>query len=271
VPPAESEMSIAVMMRLMRRYAFGFVNSQDFSVCRELMSENYVLHAGEAVHRGRDDAYIPAVARQFRQFPTLGYSVHDLVSDGEFAALLFSEHGGSKRWHGRRASWIGVGIYRREGHHLVECWVEQDYYARKVQLEMGEPAPLEPVAIDPWYSAVAEPDPACRETVRGWLESGAWWAEGDWNPGPLQKDNPGLSIESTRPLIVLANHNRAAFNAELRCRYLGGMPGLNADPERVLTAYVAGLVDVAEGRVTGARGVLGRASIYNAVSGGRAG
>lgn len=254
-----------LLMTLMRRYVSGFVNSQDFSVCRELMSEDYVLHAGDTVHRGRDSAYIPAVARQFRQFPTLGFSIHDLVSDGEYAALLFSEHGVSLRWDGRRASWTGVSIYRRSGDRLVECWVEQDYYARHVQLAAAEPAPLEPVALDPWFSAVQAPDTDRERAVRDWLDSGEWWAMGDWNPGPLQRDNPELAIESTRPLAVMATATRAAFNAEVQCRYLGGIPGLDPAPRQVVTAYAAGLADIAEGAVSGVRGVISRAGLQRAL------
>jgi hypothetical protein len=144
--------------------------------------------------------------------------------------------------------------------------VEQDYYARNVQLRSGTPAPLEPVAVDPWWSAVGEPDAGKQQVVRDWLRSGTWWLTGTWNPGPQRRDNPRLSIESTWPIVVVATAARAAFNAEVQCHYLGGIPGLDAAPEKTITAYVAGLADVAGGVVHAARGVVGRAGIQQALA-----
>lgn len=79
-------------VQTLRRYVFGFVNSHDFDVCRRLMSEDYVLHTGQDLLVGREEDYIPAVRHQIEQFPQLGFAVHDLVTDGEWTALLFSEH-----------------------------------------------------------------------------------------------------------------------------------------------------------------------------------
>jgi predicted ester cyclase len=254
------------MTALMRRYVFGFVNSQDFDVCRdELMTDDYQLHVGADTLAGRDTAYIPAVARQFRQFPTLGFTVHDLVSDGVFAALLFSEHGASRRWNGALASWIGVSIYRRSDDRLAECWVEQDYYSRLRQLESGIAAPVEPAAIDPWADAVREPDPHSQLLVRNWLESADWYSAGSWNPGPYEMHNPILRINHTEPTIIVATRERAAFSARVRAEYCGGIPGLEAGIGMTVTAYAAGLVEVNDRRIPWAKGVLGRLDIEQAL------
>jgi predicted ester cyclase len=262
---------IHLMTSLMRRYAFGFVNSQDFGVCRdELMTDDYVLHVGPDTLTGRDTAYIPAVARQFRQFPTLGFTVHDMVSDGRFAALLFSEHGASQRWNGARASWLGVSIYRRADDRLAECWVEQDYYSRLRQLESAQPAAVEPVAIDPWADAVREPDPRSARIVRDWLESADWYGAGRWNPGRYETHNPMLTIDRTEPVIIVATRERAAFSARLRAAYGGGIPGLEQSVGAPVTAYAAGLLELGDGGVTAARGVLGRLEIEQALKAARA-
>ena len=122
-----------------RRYVFGFVNSHDFSVCRELMSDDYTLHMGDSEVVGREAAYIPAVQHQIDQFPDMGMTVHDVITDGDHVVLHFSEHGRTR--DGLVAAWPGVSIYRFDGTHLVECWVEQDHYSRRMQLAERRASP----------------------------------------------------------------------------------------------------------------------------------
>jgi predicted ester cyclase len=259
-------MTLHPMTSLMRRYVFGFVNSQDFTVCRdELMTDDYKLHVGADTLTGRDSSYIPAVARQFRQFPTLGFTVHDLVSDGEYAALLFTEHGASQRWNGARASWIGVSIYRRADNRLAECWVAQDYYSRLRQLEAGIAAAVETAAIDPWADMVQEPDPQTARMVRAWLASPGWNSQVRWNPGPYEVDNPQLKITQTEPEIVVATCDRAAFSARISAEYRGGIPGLEAAVGAPVTAYAGAVLDISGDQISSARGVLGRLELQQAL------
>lgn len=235
----------------MRRYVHGFVNSHDFEVCRELMSTDYTLYMGPDVVRGRDDHYIPAVRHQMDQFPELGFSLHDLISDGEWTALFFSEHGQSLRVPGTAASWLGIGIYRWDGAHLAECWVEQDHYDRRRQLAGERPVTVPPVAVDPWALAEVAPSLETERCVREWLGSLAQWpppgmevhleAAGDDHQPVL------LDLEASLDVVVTCGQ-RAAFHATLSGRYVGGLPGLDAAPGRV-KHYVAAFV------TTGADGV----------------
>ena len=95
-----------------RRYVFGFVNSHDFSVCK-LMSEDYLLHMGDSEVVGREAAYIPAVQHQIDQFPDMGMTVHDVITDGEHVVLHFSEHGAYLRRR-RRSVAGGTRAERQE-------------------------------------------------------------------------------------------------------------------------------------------------------------
>jgi predicted ester cyclase len=257
---AETADQPAGMTSILRRYAHAFVNAHDFAVCREVMAPEYVLHVGGDTCRGRDAEYIPAVRQQFDQFPTLCFSVHDLVTDGTFAALLFSESGTSLRYPGCQAAWIGVSVYRREGDRLAECWVEQDYYGRRKQLSSGIAAPLRTVSLDPWGTVARAPSQQTAGLVENWLDSTTSWppAEGDWNPG-----SPGerlqLDINDYTLNVMFTAGDRAAFNATVRGVYRGGLADLPTGTE--VETYIAALLTTHHGRIVSAVGVDNRLAV----------
>ena len=128
------------------------------------MVEDYTLHMGPHRVVGRDGNYRRAAERQFGQYPGLGFTVHDLLTNGDRIALRFSEHGRSARM-GSCAVWGGISTYRWDGERLTECWVEQDYYARRRQLDAGISNPVEPPAIDPWSSGPEAAEANCEAAV----------------------------------------------------------------------------------------------------------
>lgn len=247
-----------------RRYAFGFVNSHDFDVCRQLMSPDYTLHMGADVVRGRDEHYIPAVRHQMAQFPNLGFAIHDMLTDGVWTALCFSEHGTSAKDPGRAASWLGVSMYRFDGEWLTECWVEQDHYARRKQLAGQTAVMVPPVAVDPWHSAHSAPSAGVAEAVTGWWKELRTWPppSGAYviDPGPYAADQPRLEeLESTLDVLVVSG-DRAAFHATLRGRYTGGLPGFEGAGQAV-EHHVAGFATTADGAVSGLRAVTHRVGV----------
>ena len=60
------------LVQLMRRYVFAYTCCHDFSECRRVMVDDYVLCMGEHRLTGCDGQYTEATAKQFRQFPGLG-------------------------------------------------------------------------------------------------------------------------------------------------------------------------------------------------------
>ena len=132
----------------MKRYCIDYTNSQDQSVCDEIMRSDYVVHIG-GLDLPRDAAYKPAVRQVFERFPGLGLVVHQFVTNCDRLAMRFSEHGACPRAHGRYAAWGGIGVYRWDGSQLVENFVEQDFLAQQNQLADGRAAPLEPTHLDP--------------------------------------------------------------------------------------------------------------------------
>jgi SnoaL-like domain len=241
---------------LLRRYAYAYTAAGDVAVCRELMVPAYELTMGAVTLHGRDEEYLPAVLRQLRQFPALGFTVHDLVLGLDRAALRFTEHGRSART-GTAAAWSGISLYRWDGARLTHCRVEQDYASRRRQLEAGACHPVPPPAVDPWTVPPAAPDPAAEDAVRAWLAAGGIAA---LPPGCLDDEHarpPDRLLPSggaARVLDVFSAGQRVAFHASL----MGGVSSSTAGGTSGGTRYVAGIAEVDHGTVTGARCVTDR-------------
>jgi len=218
-----------LMLDLMRRYAFGFVNNHDPAAAATVMADDYRLHMGSDTLVGRDDAYLPAVVHQIQQFPGLGFTIHELITDGTTTALLFSEHGRAAA-SGAAAVWRGVSIYRAEAGRLAECWVEQDHFGRRRQVESGRPDPLGPPAGDPWTQHVDGPMGARLAAQRALA---AWSAAlTSWPPpgvavdaGVHQAVQPVLAVTGTVLNALVVEGDRVAFNLTVLGRYLEGLPG----------------------------------------------
>ena len=68
---------------LMRRYCIDYTARHDLSVCDDIMVPGYTLHMGVHHLAGRDEAYKPAAAAQFRQFPGLCLTVNEIICSGD--------------------------------------------------------------------------------------------------------------------------------------------------------------------------------------------
>lgn len=157
---------------LMRRYVCDYTNRHDFKVCDEIMVPNYTLHMGTYDLAGRDTQYKPATSKQFQQFPGLGLTVNQIVTNGSRLCLRFSEHGASTRHDGALASWGGIGLYKWDGERLTENFVEQDYYSRREQLASRRPKPVESPALAPWDTAAEPANASAENMVRELLQRG---------------------------------------------------------------------------------------------------
>ncbi|MFI0369026.1 nuclear transport factor 2 family protein [Actinomadura sp. 1N219] len=229
---------------LLWTYAYAYTAAHDFSVSDRIMADDYVLRMGTSVLRGRQEEYQRAAKRQYRQYPTLGFTVHRLVTNGDRAALHFTEHGRSIH-DGRAAAWQGVSLYRWNGEVLTECRVEQDYYSRKQQLASGIAAAIDPPGIDPWSIEVVAPRPDAEWRVAGWIESGRW-LDGSgprWDDGTsrAQWDRARAEI-----LDLFSAGRTVAFHAMIQGTYTGGLTGSDQWIGRSAELFVTGVVDVNE-------------------------
>lgn len=252
----------------LRRYCFAYTAAHDPSVCDAIMIEDYALHMGEFEIRGRDDNYKPAALKQYRQFPGLGMSVHDLLVTPERAALHFSEYGRSVLT-GTIAAWSGISMYHWDGDRLTDCRVEQDYFARRTQLRSGRPNPILPPAHDPWAVPIEEPEPNVEQTLREWLaagglatlEIGSLDDERVAPPARIVLDRPAYEI-----LDCFSGTERAVFHATARgivAAWAGAARDLLGKPALV---YYSGIVRISDGNVTEARVISDRLAVERRIA-----
>lgn len=245
---------------LMRRYCVDYTARHDLTVCDDIMVPGYTLHMGGHHVAGRDEAYKPAAAAQFRQFPGLCLTVNEIICSGDRLALRFSEHGASSRHGGAQASWRGIGLYQWDGRRLTGNFVEQDYFSRRRQLADGTPEPVEPPAIAPWDTLAAAPDQEAENVARDWLAAG--------NITGVTVDDGRtahriVAAERTEIDDLFSAGNKVAFHAVQHGPLAGDDPAF--PPEAVAAAgdgqvllHVAGVVSIAGGRVIGGRVIRDR-------------
>ncbi|WP_433781252.1 nuclear transport factor 2 family protein [Actinomycetospora sp. CA-101289] len=249
---------------LMRRYVVDYTNAHDLAVCDEIMEPDYVLRMGPHVVAGRDEAYKPATRRQLEQFPGLGLTVHEVVTDGERLALRFSEHGASVRHGGALAVWGGIGLYAWNGRRLTANHVEQDYLARRRQLADGVPDVAPPPALAPWDTVARPPDPAVERAARAWAQAGAP-AVGD----VVLDDgrDPAALVEPETVVVddLFTAGDHAAVHVTVQGAFRGGLPGADEHVGAPATQHAAALVTVAGGQVVAGHVVRDRLGLSRAL------
>ncbi|HWN25998.1 MAG TPA: ester cyclase [Actinomycetospora sp.] len=258
-------MTVDPFVALMRRYVVDYTNSHDLDVCDEIMEPDYVLRMGPHVVAGRDEAYKPATRRQLEQFPGLGLTVHEVVTNGERLALRFSEHGASVRHGGALAVWGGIGLYAWNGRRLTANRVEQDYLARRRQLAEGVPEAAPPPALAPWDTVAREPDPAVERAARAWAEAGVP-AVGDVvlddgrDPAPL--------VEADEVVVddLFSAGDRAAVHVTVSGAFRGGLPGADEHVGAPATLHAAAIVTVAGDRVVAGHVIRDRLGLARALT-----
>lgn len=236
----------------MWRYCVPYTNAHDLSQISELMVPDYVLHMGTHHVRGRDGAYRQAASEQFEQFPHLALTVHRVVTDGSRLAMAFSEHGSSLRHEARAAAWRGIALYRWDGQRLVECFVEQDYYARTRQLRSGVPDPVLPPAVSPWSTTAVGSDEESLQIVQEWLTSNPLRAL----PTRVCDDSdilgwaePVLDDAEVTVRDIFSCGNEVPFSAEIAGRVAGGLPELDDHVGSLASVVVNGIATVDDGGV----------------------
>jgi predicted ester cyclase len=244
---------------LMRHYVVDYTNRHDQSEAESIMEPDYVLRMGDHVVLGRDDAYRAATAKQFRQFPGLTLTVHEVVTSGERLAMRFSEHGASRTHGGSPCSWGGIGLYSWNGRRLVSNFVEQDYFSRREQLAAGRANPVESPALAPWDTAAQAPDPIAESITRAWLDSGAVAA----TPGVLLDDQwiskraaPLIDQRSIELNDLFSCGVSVAFHATQHGTMRFEDKEAGTPPPAFL--HMAGLIHIREGRVASGRVIRNR-------------
>jgi hypothetical protein len=256
-------------VRLMKHYVIDYTNRNDQSQTPHIMEPDYVLRMGDHVLKGRDSAYHDATAKQMKQFPNLCLTVHEIATSGERLVMRFSEHGASQLHDGARCAWGGIGLYSWNGSKLTGNFVEQDYFSRRHQLKTGRTHLVDHPAVDPWNSRAEAPDRESEAIVRTWLASGQLAS----TPNVLVDDqwtgarvSPLLEQSHIELDDFFSCGGTVAFHATQHGRLLAEV---EIGGEAGTTAYlhIAGLVHVAEGRVSSGRIIRNRLDLVRRLPG----
>ena len=243
------------LSEVLRRYSFAYTAAHDFSVCPSVMIDDYELLMGPFEAKGRDTTYIPATEKQYRQYPGLGFTVHDLINNGDRAALRFSEYGRSVLT-GRSSSWRGISLYQWDGRRLTQCRVEQDYQSRTRQIDAGQPDRVPAPALDPWTTTVEPADPAVEAALRAYLTSSQLLtnAQITVDAEDVEPTVPRMELDEAEIelLDLFTAGHRAAVHLHITGAYRSGLG--SGFQELVGTAadlYASGILTLADEGTTG--------------------
>lgn len=225
------------MIPVVRRWAVDWLASHDPSVCVELLSDDYTLVIGALTLEGRDP-YVEGTMGQLKIFPGLCLTVHEILSNGRFAAIRFTEHGAAAHRAGRLAAWRGIALFEQSEGQLVRSWAQEDYLARQRQLADGVADAVEAPHVAPWDVAEQAHDSGAADTVRAWLEEGLRQREGvAIDDGRLENLDTDLTIDQVD--VIVSAGPSVAFHA----RQPPGPGGF--------ARGVAGFVHVENGHISG--------------------
>ncbi|QFU08777.1 hypothetical protein PARPLA_03249 [Rhodobacteraceae bacterium THAF1] len=239
-------------LSLVRSWVQGYFNGHDPSVARQICARGYTLSIGDVAFSGRDNAWLPAVDVQMRDYPGLSMTVHEALTGDDWTALWFSEHG---ERDGTSAAWSGVSIYRRTGDVLTRCIAQEDYFTRRRQLKSGKPDRIDRAAVAPWDVTPGAADPEAEAVVAQWLEGG--WPRPDvrCDDEHLTGERVTFEVDVTDVLEMRSVGETVAFAVRQSGTFLGGLPGAVPGPDFI---DVNGIVHVRGGRVVSGRVIRDR-------------
>lgn len=209
--------SIHPIVEVAKRFTIDWLNRADESVPPTIMTPEYRVHIGETELVGLD-AYAVGTLGQLGQFPGLTLTVHDLVTDGDRLALVFTEHAAFAKT-GVAAAWAGVALFRWDGTRLTENWTQEDYYARRRQLAGSAPDLIRPPTAAPWTTEPADPSPEAESVAREWLAAPIF-------DKILLDDGlfaPAVTVAGVEILELFSAGEQVAFAATWTGDYAGGL------------------------------------------------
>ena len=239
-------------LSLVRSWVQGYFNGHDNTVAREICAQGYTLSIGDTVFAGRDNAWLPAVDVQMRDYPGLSMTVHETLTGEDWTAVWFSEHG---ERDGVSAAWSGVSIYTRVGDVLTRCIAQEDYFTRRRQLKSGKPDRIDPAALAPWDVTAGNANAEAEAVVADWL-TGGWPKRGvRCDDEHLTGKTVTFDVTVTDVIEMHSVGDTVVFAARQSGRYLGGLPGAIPGPDFI---DVNGFVHVRDGRVASGRVIRDR-------------
>jgi hypothetical protein len=247
-------------LALTRRWVTQYFNCHDAAAARKFCAPNYTLEIGDVVFAGRDDAWLPAVATQFRAWPGMGMTVHATLTGAGWAAVCFSEHGAKNKV---AAVWSGVAIYHEADGWLTGCSAQEDYFTRRRQVKSVMTDPVDPPCAAPWDIDALPANPLAEAVVRHWLERG-WPCAGAgirFDDEHITGSPLHFEVIGTQRCLTWSSGDQVAFHSRQHGIYHGGLPGLVVGPLPE-TLDVNGIVTVSDGQVVAGRVIRDRMGLW---------
>jgi steroid delta-isomerase-like uncharacterized protein len=136
VTPQE-ERNVAVV----RRFIDGAVNGHDIDVIDETWADDLSWNGGSlGSYSGRDAFKASFAASAVGAWQDMRLSIHDVLASGEKVVLRFTNSGTNvgpfmnTPATGKRAEWLGIGIYTVRDGRIAEGWFAEDILSMLQQL-----------------------------------------------------------------------------------------------------------------------------------------
>jgi predicted ester cyclase len=120
-------------LAVVRRFIDGAVNGGDLAVIDDTWAEGMVWRGGSmGTFEGRDAYKAFVTANASGAWDEMHLEVHDVIARGEKVVLRFTNAGTNvgpfmgNPATGKRAEWLGVGIYTVRDGRIAEAWFAED-------------------------------------------------------------------------------------------------------------------------------------------------
>jgi predicted ester cyclase len=264
-------MKISPSAQLLRGFAVDFLTAHNLAAAETIMEPDYTLSIGGHLFEGRDDSYLPATAAQLEQFPGLCVTVHDTVIGPDAVAMRFTEHGASIRHQGRLSTWGGVTLFRIKNGRLHQGWAEEDYFARKRQLNTGMCDEVKAPQPSPWDAPCEAPEVEVEALAAAWLTNPSNLVDTSRNDeisaeGPHFADLVAIDTVTINQLFSAGN--RGAFHLSCGAAYTGFFEDI--DPARSgqrVSLHLAGIFDIKNGKMAHVQITADRLGLHRSLMG----
>jgi predicted ester cyclase len=134
------EQNIAVV----QRFIVGAVNGRDPSVLDETWSDDLIWHGGSLGEFHGKAAFTAALTNNATSaWSDMRLEIHQIIASGDKVVLRFTNSGTnigpfmSYPPTGKRAEWLGIGIYTVRDGRITEGWFAEDILGMLIQLDLA--------------------------------------------------------------------------------------------------------------------------------------
>jgi predicted ester cyclase len=159
---SQEEHNVAVV----RRFIDGAVNGHDPAVINETWSDDLLWHGGSlGTFEGKAAFKAAFTANATSAWSGMHLEIHEVIAIGDKVVLRFTNSGtnvGEFMGHpptGKRAEWLGIGIYTVRDGRITEGWFAEDILDMLIQLDtLPMPGPTDTEPVDGGESVVGAED-----------------------------------------------------------------------------------------------------------------